>query len=267
MAIDYTIDYPCAPKDNLTSEGITQRLKDEARAKAIIKLFRDAGDDRPPSQMGFEFTRNTPDGTEETRVVIVQTLLDAAEDLRVWEPACSTCPANLAKKPFGCFGQIEYPLSGKGEAWLLDRMPPPDDTLVWLLLKQGVEEFQYDGEEVKKLRTASDAYFEDRLAAVRSLGEFMLDANQTFEMLFVLKGSAIYPNHAAIMLLFTDSIDRQVEADEIVKLTPAPPDAETRFAFKHQPQPDDDATTVQLKQFLHALWYGWTLNTRVLIDS
>ncbi len=266
MAIDFTIDYPCAPKDALSTQGIIDRLKGEARAKAIIKLFRDAGDDRPPSQMGFEFTRSTPEGTEENRVIVVQELLDAASELDVWEGACATCPANRTQKRYGCTGQIEYPLSGRGEAWLLDQMPPPDDTLIWLLLKQGVDEFQYDGKTVEVLRQQTDSYFEDNVPAIRSLGEFMLNANQTFEMLFVLREASIYPNHGSILLLFAGAISRDVEANLLMKMVPRPPDAEKRFAFKFQEQPDDDPTTTQLKGFFKALWLGWILNVRVLLD-
>jgi len=266
MAIDFTIDYPCAPKDALSTQGIIDRLKGEARAKAIIKLFRDAGDERPPSEMGFEFTRSTPDGADENRVIVVQELLDAAADLDVWEGACATCPANRTGKRFGCTGQIEYPLSGKGEAWLLDQMPPPDDTLIWLLLKQGVDEFQYDGKTVEALRQQTDSYFEDNVPAIRSLGEFMLNANQTFEMMFVLREGAIYPNHGAILLLFAAAITRDIEANMMMKLVPRPADAEKRYPFKHVEQPDDDATILQLKGFFKALWLGWILNVRVLLD-
>lgn len=266
MAIDFTIDYPCAPKDALSTQGIIDRLKGEARAKAIIQLFRDAGDTRPPSEMGFEFTRSTPDGVEENRVIVVQELLDAAADLDVWASACATCPANRTRQRFGCIGQIDYPLSGKGEAWLLDQMPPPDDALVWLLLKQGVEDFQYDGKTVEALRQQTESYFEDNQPAIRSLGEFMLNANQTFEMMFVLRDGAIYPNHGAILLLFAGAISRDIEAKDIIKLTPRPADAEARFPFLLKDAPNDDNTIAQLKGFFKALWMGWMLNVRVLLD-
>ncbi len=266
MAIDFTIDYPCAPKDALSTQGILDRLKGEARAKAVIKLFRDAGDQRPPSEMGFEFTRTMLDGVDENRVIVVQELLDAASELEVWEGACATCPANRTGRRFGCTGQIEYPLSGKGEAWLLDQMPPPDDTLVWLLLKQGVDEFQYDGKSVEVLRQQTDSYFEDNSPAVRSLGEFMLNANQTFEMLFVLREPAIYPHHASVLMMFAGAISRDMEANLMMNLVPRPADAETRFPFKLQEQADDDRTTQQFKAFFKALWLGWILNVRVLMD-
>ncbi len=88
MAIDYVIDYRCYPKQELTAEGIQERLKGRARAEAVIDLFRRSGDQRPVSEIGFELARNTPDGPEETRVIMVQDLLDRAETLAPYEHYC-----------------------------------------------------------------------------------------------------------------------------------------------------------------------------------
>ena len=265
MAIDYIIDYDCDPKRDLTTGGIVERLKGEERAHKIIQLFRASGDQRPPSEMGFEFTRSTPEGVEENQLVVVQHLLDEAEDLQAYEHFCAECPANRSGKRFGCIGQVEYPISGTGEAWLLDQMPVPDDTLVWLLLKQGVEEFKYDGKSIEPLRAANDSYFEDRLPASRILGEFTLTANQTFEMMFAV--GAVHPNHAAILLLFANAVPRDVEAESIMHLTPAPADMETRFPLILQLEREDDETIRGFKEFLHALYLGWKLHVPVLVDA
>jgi hypothetical protein len=264
MAIDYVINYECEPKRELTTEGIIERLKGEERARAIIALFRRNGDDRPPSQMGFEFTRSTPEGDEEKRVIVVQDLLDAAADLRPLEPLCAGCPANRRDQPFGCISFIQYPISAAAERWMLDRLPVPDDTLIWLLLKQGIQEFQYDGSSVRPLRAANDIYFEDSHADLRRLGEFTLDANQLFEMLFAV--GPIGPNHAALLMLFLGAIRRDLEAHEIMHISPAPDDADSVYPFLIRPEPGDDTTIEEIKGFLHALYTGWKLNVKVLLD-
>ena len=61
MAIDYIIEYDCVPKQTLTANGIIERIKEKERAETVIQWFRAAGDTRPPSEMGFEFTKSTPD--------------------------------------------------------------------------------------------------------------------------------------------------------------------------------------------------------------
>lgn len=265
MAIDYVIDYDCIPRATFTTQGILDRIKGEERARTIIRLFRENGDDRNPDQMGFEFTRSTPTGEEETRVIVVQDLLDAAAELQTVAHHCTGCPANRTGMPFGCAGFIQYPITGEGERWLLDRLPVPDEALTWLLLRQGVEEFKYDGETVRPLRETSDAYFEDRYPAMRRLGEFDINANQLFEMMFAV--GHINPNHAALLLLFLHAIQREVEASDIMTLTPAPPDRETRFPLLITEQTGDDPTVHELKEFLRALYLAWSLNERVVIDA
>lgn len=265
MAIDYIINYDCEPKRALTTEGILERIKGEERARKIIQLFRNNGDERPPSEMGFEFTRHTPEGAEENRVIVVQDMLDMAAELRPYEPFCEGCPANRSGRRFGCSGFIQYPISGAGEAWLLDQMPVPDDALVWLLLKQGIEDFSYDGASIEPLRAASDAYFEDNMPASRILGEFTINANQIFEMMFAV--GAVNPNHAAILLLFTAAIPRDVEAETIMRLTPAPVDVEERFPFILRIEREDDETVRGFKEYLQALHIAWRLHVPVILDA
>src|SRR5438067_12687346 len=111
MAIDYVIDFDCVPKQTLTSAGLLARIKARNRAEAIIKLYRDHNDNRPPAEMGFEMVRRTPDGAEETQVVMVKDLLADALPLEALVAHCVGCPANRRKSAFGCFDFINYQLS------------------------------------------------------------------------------------------------------------------------------------------------------------
>ncbi|MCU0499858.1 MAG: hypothetical protein MUF87_21115 [Anaerolineae bacterium] len=265
MAIDYVIDLQCVPKEQFSTEGIVDRLKGEDRARKIIQLFRENGDHRPPSEMGFEFSRSSPEGEEERRVIVVQELLDAAEALQPVAHHCQGCPANRTGQPFGCIGFIDYPISAQGEQWMLDRLPVPDETLVWLLLRQGLEEFKYDGETVKPLRDVSQVYFEDSAVAYRRLGEVMIDANQFFEMLFAV--GHINPNHAAVLLLFIGGITRDLEADEIIEITRLIDKTDTRYRFLIEPEEHDDQTVIELKEFFRALYIAWQQHLRVLVDA
>lgn len=264
MAIDYTIEYDCAPRRELTTDGILERLKGEERAQTIISLFRKNGDQRPPSQMGFEFTRSTPEGDEETRVIIVQDLLDEAEQLKPLAHHCQGCPANISGNPFGCVGFIQYPISLKAEEWLMDRLPVPDEPLIWLLLRQGVEEFKYDGSSVQPLRAADKTYFEEDRVLHRRLGEFSIDANQLFEMIFGVGN--VLPNHGALLLLFLHAIPRDMDAQAIMNIAPAPPDIEQKHPFLLRPESEDDNCITELKRFLYALYIAWKLDTRLILD-
>ena len=53
MALDYVIDYDCAPKRALGTAGILERLKARERATAIIRLYRRSGDRPLPARDGL----------------------------------------------------------------------------------------------------------------------------------------------------------------------------------------------------------------------
>jgi hypothetical protein len=264
MAIDYVIDYACYPKQELTTEGLLDRIKGRARAEAVIDLFRRSGDDRPVEEIGFELARSTPEGTEETRVIMVQDLLDKAAELTPYEMYCEGCPANNLGTPFGCVGQIEYPISGVAEIWLLNQLPTPDQTLPWMLLRQAIEEFKNDGSSVSPLRAAEQTYFQERGVLVRGLGEFNINTNQVFELLFTL--GHIRPSFASVLLLLFGAIRRDLEADEIMALSKSPDNAFDKYPYILAPAVDDDASITQLKRFFRALYLAWGLNVRLLLD-
>lgn len=265
MAIDYVIDYNCVPKETLGTEGIIERLKAEDRARAVIALFRQNGDDRPPSEMGFEFTRRSPEGEEETRVIVVQDLLDDAAVLRPLEDHCIGCPANRTGLPFGCMGFIQYPLSEQAENWLLDQLPVPDEPLVWLLLRQVIKEFDYKGDDIAPWRQQEGVFFETTSVNGRKLGELTIDSNQVFELLFARR-QYIIPRQAALLLLFFNAIHRDLEADVIRELDPAPEDVEQRYPFILTDNVDDDSSITEIKAFLRALYIAWKLNVNLLLD-
>lgn len=264
MAIDYVIDYKCYPKQELTTEGIIERIKGRARAEAVVKLFRDNGDNRPVSEIGFELERTTASGESETKVIMVQNLIDQAEELLPYHHYCEGCPANNIGQPFGCIGQIEYPISGKAELWLLNQLPLPVETLPWMLLRQGLQEFKAAGEAVNSMRAEGQPFFQERGVLVRQLGEYIVNTNQLFEMLFLL--GHIKPSYGATLLMFFNVIRRNMDADEIMNLAPSPEDVTERYPMQLKPEPDDDASIRQFKQFLQALYLAWALNVRLLLD-
>jgi hypothetical protein len=267
MAIDFAIEYPCEPRAALGTDGILERLKAQARADEVIGLFRKNGDDRAPSEMGFEFERSLPDGTEETQVVIVQDMLDLAAELTPHAPACAGCPANLFGRPFGCYGQISYPISAEAEGWLLDALPGVDEPLVWLLLREGTQANGYDGSTARGLRP-SGAYFEEHRVRGRDLGEFVMTSDQVFEMLFLV--GAITPAHAGMLMILFGAVPRAVEAPQIVAImnqSLSSDDIAGQFPFLLNASDSDDRSVREFKEFFRALYAGWRLGTRVLVDA
>jgi hypothetical protein len=260
MAIDYAIQYPCVPRQELGDEQLLELLKEQERAELIIAMFRKNNDSRPPSEMGYEFTRTTPEGEEETQLIVVQDVLDRVEELVVRAHHCKGCPANRLGKPYGCASFVQYPISGEAEAWLLNNLPSPKEPLLWLLLKQGIDNFMYDGQDIALLRQKGTTYFEDRNAATRRLGEFDVNANQVFEMIFNVGN--INPNHAGILLLFFNVIDRELQAHDIMSIGTAD---SARYPFLMDDSDLDDKTMRELRGFFHALYTAWKLRVTLHI--
>ena len=265
MGIDYVIDWECVPKTTLLTQGILVRLKAQNRAQAIIKLYRDNGDMRPPAEMGFELERRTPDGSEEVQVVIVQALIDEAAALDPLAPYCVNCPANRAGRPFGCFDAISYPISRAAEVWLLKQLPTPDDALPYLLLRQVIADSPNLGDQVKRMRATDDVFFETSDVFARRVEDLSVSTDQLFEMLFLM--NAALPTYAAMLLLFIGAIPRDMDADVLQNLTPAPADWQTRFPFQLRHEADDDATIAAIKDFLASLYVAYGLNVSLSLDA
>ncbi len=273
MAIDYIIEYDCVPKQVLTAEGIRERLKERARADEVIQWFRAAGDTREPAQMGFEFSTSTPGDPGDKQLIVVQDLIDHASVLDEYADHCAACPANRSGQPYGCMGFIDYPITARAETWLLERLPVPDEPLVWLLLRQGIQKLGYDGASVRVLREADGgpdagerAYFELPIAPERRLGELRISGDQALEMIFGV-GERIIPNHAGILLLFVGAIDRDIEAEEIRDISSFDETVRERIAFDMAADAGADDCVRALVAFFHALYIAWTLNVSLYIDA
>ena len=273
MAIDYIIDYDCKPKQALSAAGILERLKERERAREVIEWFRAAGDDRPPEQMGFEFSQSTPQSSGEKQLVVVQDLLDHAAALDDHAETCRGCPANVTGSAYGCIGFINYPISALAETWLLERLPLPEEPLVWLLLRQGIRTLGYDGSSVRTLRAADGvdegngrAYFELPIAPQRRLGQLQVDSDQMLEMIFGV-GDLIIPNHAGILLLFFSAIERDLEAEVIQEISSFDFADRDMVAFQMALPTEYDACISEFIAFFRALYTAWKLNMPLYVDA
>jgi hypothetical protein len=266
VGIDYIIHYECEPKRALTVEGLMGYLKGRERAHAIIDLYRDNGDLRPPSEMGFEMVRRTVDGGEDVEIIVVQDLLDAAEALTPWEPVCEGCPANRAGVPFGCVGSINYPLSSRGERWLLDQLPGNDHPLPFVLLQKAIFELGYTGESAARLRAQEGIFLESTRPLERNIDGIVITGDQVFEIFFL--SGPIQPAHGSMLLQFSGAISQDLDADQIMQLGLAP-SAEwiaANIPFRPRHEPGDGETIAAVKTFLHALYVAFGLGVPLLLD-
>lgn len=270
MAIDHVIDLDCVPKRTLSTAGLVARLKARDRAAAVIKLYRDHGDQRPPAEMGFEMVRRTPDGAEETKTILIQDLLDDAAPLDPLAKYCVNCPANRAGTPFGCFSYISYPISRAAEVWLLKQLPGPEDALIFLLLRQTILEYTLQDEQVARMRSAPGIIFESTERFARRFEDVQITTDQVFEMLFL--PGMITPAHATLLLLFFGGIPRDMDADTLLRMTQAgsadgAATDERNAPFLLETDPDDDESIRDIKAYFEALHYAYRLNVTLSLDA
>lgn len=265
MGIDYIVDYDCEPKRALTVPGLLGRLKGRDRANAVIQLYRSQGDTRSPSKMGFEMVRRTPDGGEETEVVIVQDMLDEAEVLTSWESYCKGCPANAAGTPFGCIGTINYPISAAAERWLLEHLPTGDHPLPYIVLQRTIRQMGYSGDAASPLRSQAGVFMEAETPLDRNLEALRVNGDQVFEMLFL--SGPIQPAHGAMLLQLFGAISQDLDADVMMQLA-NPPSPE--WVEEHAPflllHGRGDESVRSLTAFFYALYTACRLNVAVLLD-
>ena len=266
MGIDYLIDFGCEPKQVLTVEGLMGRLKGRDRAEAVIKLYRDHGDYRSPSEMGFEMVRRNADGGEDTEVIVVQDLLDAAAALEPWEASCVGCPANRTRTPFGCIGTINYPLSAAAERGLLDQLPDNEHPLVFMLLQRALQDLGYTGSGVGLLREQAGVFLESEESPERDASGVRVNGNQVFELLFL--SGPIYPAHGALLLQFFGGISPDLEADTMMQIAHPPSlewiDAQAPFLLRADRT--DDLSVADLKRFFSAVYLAYRLGVPVYLD-
>ena len=149
----------------------------------------------------------------------------------------------------------------------------PDEPLVWLLLKQGIQKLGYDGSSVKALRDADHVseineptYFELPTAPQRRLGELRISADQVLEMIFGV-GDRIIPNHAGILLLFINAIERDLEAEEIQDISSDDASIRQRISFDMHDAAGYDSCIREFIAFFHALFTAWRLNLPLYVDA
>jgi hypothetical protein len=263
MGIDYVLDLPCTPKQQLGVEGLVELVKARSRADTVLEMVRKQGDARTAAEIEFEVVLQTPDGTK-SQTVSVQDLLDRAAPLEPLRGHCAGCPANGDGPGFGCYRSIPYPIPEEAEAWLLGLLPDDLETTAGQLLVRAIDDFDWDGEHAAGMRAQDDTFFESREALAVSWGEgehvIEIDTNQLFHLLFHV--GHLGATHAFMACLFFGVIPHDLELSAL-----GDPAARAQALKTAQvPQPPSEACE-PIAAFLHALATAARLDVDVLIDG
>lgn len=261
MALEYLVSFPCKVRESLSNEELLRMARARARAQAALDVMRERpGQHTQLPESEWTFTLSIRRGqTEQKAEVRIADLLRESEPLAALAEHCTDCPANILRTPFGCGGAISYPISVRGERWLLDRLPDVLPTPRGWALRRALASGAYDGSSVDAQRGRADL-FAARQAPEREwpyrkwAGLFgphvRITSSQILEMMLLL-GEARLP-HVRLLVYALGFI----QADGTLCNDPG-----------NRPRPDDDQSIFQLKHFFALIALAVTCNVPVLIDA
>jgi hypothetical protein len=291
MAIDYVLAMGCEPQKLLGVERLVSLHRTRILARSALAHMRQDGDQRAPSEIEIQLTtRRSPrigdtrdlvarpdprtvdprdpatqpdPGSDSTRGVSLQTLLDEAAPLDDVAGHCARCPAGLPRE-FACHRRIRYPIPEHVEAWLMSRLPTTLDCTAGTLLARGLGEFGWDGAPAARLRSAGTTYFESRAPyGVRwqnDRGTIEISSDQLFQMMFMVGNLA--PTHCLMLALFCGALPHDID---IFVLKDSERRARALAAAELAIEPDADIE--QLAAFLRTLATAARLEVSVMIDG
>ncbi len=255
MAIDYHGVFPCKVRESVPDEGLLQMQKARSRALAALEAARSdpSLSAQPPESIAIKVVVLRPDGPEEVTTTAAELLQQAAQ-LTELAIHCGDCPANVRKTDFGCGGAIHYPLSEKGERWLLSRLPANMKSPAGQMLRKAIENFQFDGAPIRKLR-GNPQFCASSVPQVRRWGRFFagkfhVTSDQILHMAFGV--GSLQSMHAKLLAYFLGYLDDRFElSGDSADLV----------------RPEDDQTTLEFKFFLAVAALAGTSDIPVHIDA
>jgi hypothetical protein len=265
MSIKYWIDLGCEPRseageDTLASLVFFRALRDDARRQFRLRGIGDETRMRIRERLGH--------GEDaDDRVITVAELSARVAPLEALSFHCAGCPASIDGLEFGCISNVAFPISAKAEEWLAGLAPAGSHRR--MLLEEAIAEYGY-GEGTRFAEWRALGLLERGLAA-HPEGGGPAHSDAIMHMLFLF--GEVTPQHALGVLMrlgglrTTDgmagddvvrAIERAVSGDE-------PPDQMPQLEFALLPEAGDDASILEIRRFLYALFIALSLEARVAV--
>jgi len=276
MAADFILLHPCPVKQALGdgnvdagTDRLLECLKARGRAAAVAEHHRRRGEEPAGKTITLQLYHATR-GTE-TRQVAYEELLAQAAPLEPLEPHCRGCPANVLGRPFGCIGDVKYPIPLTTQRWLLDRIEPPG-TLGGQFFLRGVADFDYTGEPLVSFRQnglLEGATPPSRTFHVGPGNDLTLSVDQLLQGVLCVN-APLDPTHCLLVLLWLGAlrfdgvglatVDRLREA--IGLTTPA---ERSRRVGLDLGRPHDDPAVRSMQSLLEGFFAAWVLDARLWV--
>jgi len=237
LPIEYVVELPCEPKRQFGTDGLRERLRVLERVRAAEVV---AGPD-------------------------AHAAMQAGYDLRPVAFHCARCPANHRQEAFGCFGTVGTPVTVEAEEWLAELLPPTMNPkkaesgqvrrqIPWVrrllpLLREEQGNPRADAVRGKNGLLERPHPVERRYGWLFS--PVRISTSELLEAL-LFRGQVDPPLGESTCRALAAWVDGAHEAEQ-------PPEA----VFTLPVEPRDDASVADLKQLLHALMVGCSLDLPV----
>jgi hypothetical protein len=203
MAVDFSLRPACDVRKAIPEPKLASLVRHRSLAEFAQVQFRRAhpelDDQAIRERLTVNIAVNGPDGMAREMPVTLSKLFAMTKELDPWRATCAPCRANVADRPFGCIGKINYPIAPESEAWLLTRLPQDAGHPGLALLFRFLADLGFDGATVDKARGNTKLFSQPR-AAVRHWGEGAARQTITSSQLlqFLVFAGEISPKHAAL---------------------------------------------------------------------
>lgn len=268
MGLDYWVAFDCAPQQAVPVTDMVRIFKREAGARAIMEDLLSQGVSSAAALMEtVRYQVKTPDGEVREESYRLEEAFDDHERLQAYAMQCGGCSIG-GGSPFGCMGTVSYPISIAAEEWLASLAARAWEAggehqgLLRFIIEKNV-----NGQRYGRLRSQfPGALFEGDTAASfvykkTLFGKKLIDTNQLFS---ALNPAAELPAGAASLIAscFGERRALHIVEGEVTKedmeavLAADASGAETYRLLDEDlsgPPDGDDASTGQLRRFLHVL--------------
>jgi hypothetical protein len=269
--IYYYIDLDCPPRRDIGGDELLDGIRRLLLADHVRKQVNDGKATAVPDwEIRFKRRLVTPDGETVESEMTVADVEQQAQPLREREGFCLDCPAAVTGAPYSCTQTIALPLSAKAEQWLVDRAAPPA-SLSGQLVRRSAEALGLGACET--LDAWRQAGFLEAKSPLRPSGAKDGDPLTSQQLLHAMLLSGDLPPASCLAILLHTQCLRTANGggpDQVLVMIQQIQERQSasgapQLEFVLEPEPSDDASTLDLKVFLAAAYRAFSLETPLAI--
>jgi len=268
MPIRHYIDIDCPPRAAIGGEELVALLARWERAESIRAKFSEQYGTADESKMRFREKVTNAEGEVEKRELSVADLREECAALEEHAHHCRACPASLSGAPYSCTAAESFPISGAAEAWLVGQLPPAGSRALELFLDAALEHGY--GENPRLIGWRQAGFLESPEPTKADRAGLEVTSAQVIEELFLV--GDLMPQHLLGVMLHLGAMrasdgrtgDELLALIENVDAAASAEEAPT-IDFGIGPDPADDESTRELKQFLFAGFRAFSLQAPLAI--